>query len=304
LKVPVLNRKTCVICNPASGRGRALKRLERLRAYLGGDADFLASNGPGHAEELARTAAEASYEVVGAAGGDGTVHEVVNGLLQAKRPDVAMAIYPIGSANDYAYSLNLDADWWLHSEDVREGQPVDAGLVRLGNGTERYFINGMGIGFNGAVTLESSNVRWLQGVPLYTTALLRALWRHYASPRMIFHFDDQVRDGPTLAVSVAIGKREGNFLLAPEAKVDDGLFDFLHAARMPAWELLRYVPGMIFGRIPVNHPALLVGRCRRVSLQSEAPLVAHLDGEMLCRPEEQVTSLDAMLLPAALKVIH
>ena len=293
---------TCVIYNAASGRGRALKRLASLRANLGDTAEYHPSTGPGHAVELARTAAEAGFPFVAAAGGDGTVNEVANGLLQAKRPDVTMAIYPIGSANDYAYSLNLAKGWWLRSDCALERRPVDAGLVRLGNGKERYFVNGLGVGFNGAVTLESSKIRWLQGVPLYTMALLRAVWRHYAFPRMTVHFDDHVRDVPTLALSVAIGKREGNFLLAPEAKVDDGLFDFLHAGRMPAWELLRYVPGMITGRIPVNHPALLIGLCRKVRLQSEAPLIAHVDGEMLCRPEEQITSLSAFVLPAALYV--
>jgi diacylglycerol kinase family enzyme len=264
----------------------------------------LPSQGSGHAEELARSAAQGGFQIVGAAGGDGTVNEVANGLLQAKRPDVTMAIYPIGSANDYAYSLNLGANWWLESARNRIRRPVDAGLVRLGDGKERYFVNGLGIGFNGAVTLESGKVRWLQGVPLYTFALLRALWLHYVFPRMTVQFDGQVRDAPTLALSVAIGQREGNFLLAPDAKVDDGFFDYLHASRLGALELLRYVPGMISGRLPVNHPALRIGKCRRVTLQSEAPLIAHVDGEMLCRPEERITRLEAVILPGALMVLR
>jgi len=293
----------CVIYNPTSGRGRGRRRLERLREFLGAKAEFWMSSRRGKAEELARTAAESGFHVVGAAGGDGTVNEVANGLLQANRPDVTMGIYPIGSANDYAYSLGLPRLWWLRTDARPVRRTLDAGMVRLADGRERYFVNGLGVGFNGAVTLESERIRWLQGVPLYSLALLAALFRHYASPRMILHFDDQICELPTLALSVAIGQREGNFVLAPEAKVDDGLFDYLHVSRMPALELLRYLPGMITGRIPVRHPSLRVGRCRHVALQSESPLIAHVDGEILCRPEQRIAALEARILPGALAIL-
>jgi diacylglycerol kinase family enzyme len=293
----------CVIYNPTSGRGRGRSRLETLREFLGARAEFWMSNQRGEAEELASRAAESGFQVVGAAGGDGTVNEVANGLLQAKRPNVTMGIYPIGSANDYAFSLKLPRLWWLRPDSRPVRRLVDAGVVRLQDGRERYFVNGLGVGFNGAVTLESQRIRWLQGVPLYSAALLAALFRHYASPRMTLHFDDQVCELPTLALSVAIGQREGNFLIAPEAKVDDGLFDYLHVSRLPRMELLCYLPGMITGRIPVHHPSVRAGRCRRLTLQSEAPLVAHVDGEILCRPEQRITALEARVLPGALAVL-
>ncbi len=96
---------SCIIFNPSAARGRARRKLEDLRRLLGPDVDFRPTQHPGHAEELALEAARAGFATVAAAGGDGTVHEVANGLLRADRPDITFAVIPLGSANDYAFTL-------------------------------------------------------------------------------------------------------------------------------------------------------------------------------------------------------
>src|SRR5262245_10898738 len=98
----------CVIFNPAAGRRRAARRLEQLRRAWGNRAHFQPTRAPGHAEELAENAARDGFAIVAAAGGDGTAHEVANGLLRARQPQVRFAVVPIGSANDYAHSLQWD----------------------------------------------------------------------------------------------------------------------------------------------------------------------------------------------------
>src|SRR5947209_4296161 len=124
----------CVIFNPRAGRDRARQRLRRLRALLGPHALFRPTEWPGHAEELAFEAARAGLPAVAAAGGDGTVHEVANGILRAGRPEVALEVYPIGSANDYAHSLGLAPGWKLRpAPDVRL-RAVDVGLARSEDG--------------------------------------------------------------------------------------------------------------------------------------------------------------------------
>jgi diacylglycerol kinase (ATP) len=268
-----------------------MSSLERL---LGSRACFQASHGPAHAEQLALEAARQGYGIVGAVGGDGTVHEVANGLLRADRPEVALAVLPVGSANDYAHALGLEAEWWLRADPTAHRRSVDVGLARGANDRQRYFVNGLGLGFNGAVTLESQRISWLQGVPLYTAALLRALFWAYRCPLMTVKLDDRVREAPTLALSVAIGRREGNFMLTPNAVVDDGLFDYLHAGRIR--------PGMITGNLPTDHPALWTGRCRRVQVRSPEPLTVHLDGEMFCRPQDGLGEVDVEILPSRLRV--
>lgn len=290
----------CVIYNPTAGRGRAMQRFLALQGELGARAEFRSTREAGHAEELALEAAKAGVAVVGAAGGDGTVHEVANGVLRAGRPEVALAVFPVGSANDYAHSLGLAGDWW-HNGSPWVSRSVDVGLARSSAGRERYFVNGVGVGFNGAVTLESRRIPWLQGVPLYGVALLRALWRHFRAPVLDITMDGETRRAPVLALSIALGRREGNFVLAPNAVLDDGLFDFLHAGKLRRWELLRYFPRMVSGRLP-DHPQIRYGRCRDVQLVSETPLTAHLDGELFCLPENGVHSLKVHILPGALRV--
>src|SRR5262249_45595581 len=162
-----------------------------------------------------------------------TVHEVANGLLRAARPEVALAIFPVGSANDYAHSLHLGPEWWFRQNGNPSVSPVDAGIVRAPDGRERFFINGLGLGFNGAVNLEAKRLPRLQGLLLYSTALLKALCLSYRYPRMTVSLDGQARQVPTLALTLAIGRREGNFVVAPNAILDDGLFDYLHAADVP-----------------------------------------------------------------------
>lgn len=298
----VSSPEICVIFNPAAGRGRASERLESLRRTLGPRAEFRATRGCGHAEQLAFAAAKRGFAVVAAAGGDGTVHEVANGVLRAARPEVALAVFPVGSANDYAHSLGLGPQWWLRCDPTAWARRVDVGLARTGDGRERYFVNGVGVGFNGAVTLESRRIRRLQGVWLYSLALFRALRHHFVAPVTTVQIDETIRRLPTLALSVAIGRREGNFVLAPDALVDDGFFDFLYVGSLRRWELFRYFPGMITGNLPTHHPAIRSGRCQRVSLHAETPLIVHLDGEILSRPEDNLCDLDIRILPAALRV--
>src|SRR5438552_13030888 len=139
----VSSADVCVIFNAAAGRGRASQRIESLRRQLGPRAEFLSTRAPAHGEELAFEAATKGFAIVAAAGGDGTVHEVANGLLRAARPEVALAVFPIGSANDYAHSLGLAPGWWLKGDPTASTRMVDVGSVRTSEGKERYFVNGI-----------------------------------------------------------------------------------------------------------------------------------------------------------------
>src|SRR5262245_33375623 len=97
----------CVIHNPAAGRGFSRGFWRAVRQALGTAAEYRMTNGPEHAAELSEQAAKEGFVTVAAAGGDGTVHEVANGLLRAGPHAAAFAVIPLGSGNDYARMLNL-----------------------------------------------------------------------------------------------------------------------------------------------------------------------------------------------------
>lgn len=294
---------TCVIFNPSSGRGRSARRLAGVRRAWAERAVFWPTSAPGDAEELAWRAAQSGFATVAAAGGDGTVHEVANGLLRAERPEVLLAIVPIGSANDYASCLGITANWWRCRESGLQPRAVDVGIVRA-PGRRRYFVNGLGLGFNGNVTRAARRIGWLQGVALYGLAVLQTLCFHYERIPMYVRMDETERRTPTLALSLALGRREGNFVVAPQAEVDDGLFDSIHAGSLRRRDLLRLLPHLFAGRgLPNDTPQLWLDRCRQVRLQAESPLIVHTDGELFCVPEDGVRELEIDLLPRALRVL-
>jgi diacylglycerol kinase (ATP) len=286
-----MGRELCVIFNPTSGRHRARQRLEQLRSEWGTDVDFQPTRAAGHASELAEQAARAGYAIVAAAGGDGTVHEVVNGLMRAGRPKVRFALVPIGSANDFAYSLERT-----------DASRVDVGRVRAACG-ERYFACNLGVGLNSGVTLESRRIHHLQGLALYGLATLRALRAHFRSPMLEIQFDDApVWRAPSLLFSVLNGMREGGFELAPRAKLDDGQLDYVHAGAMSRWQVLRLLPRLASGGAPEHWPGVTQGRCHRVRVRAEDPMRVHVDGEFFCHPEAGVREFEVDVLPAALPV--
>jgi diacylglycerol kinase (ATP) len=288
----------CVIFNPTAGKRRGGRRLDTIRQTWGTHADFRPTLRPGHGIELAEQAAREGFPVVVAAGGDGTVHEVLNGLMRVRDPDVAFSIIPIGSANDYAYSLGLDG------QQFPQERHVDVGSVRTPNGKQVYFGCCLGMGLNGRVTWEARRIRRLQGVFLYGAAAIRALVYHYQYPPMTLFIDDEPAwSVPTLLFSVLAGKREGGFVFAPNAQVDDGWLDFVHAADLSRWEVLQFIPRLAMFGPPRGYPKIRQGRCQRVRLHSETPLIVHTDGEFFCLPEDEVRDLEIEIVPRAIRVV-
>lgn len=293
---------TCVIFNPAAGRGRGRQLIAAARAWAGPDADFRGTREPGHGIELAEQAAREEFARVVAAGGDGTVHEVANGLIRANKPEVRFGVWPLGSSNDYAASLNLGTWWERRGRGIAlSPKAVDVGRVFSG-GRSLFFVNCLGIGFNGMVALESRKIRSLRGLPLYASAFVKAMLWHYRAPTLTIRYDDTEMTLPTLAATVNVGVREGGFPVTPDAALDDGLFDYLHVSDAKRWQLARYLPALIAGTLPKDHPKIRMGRCARVRVTGETPLCVHADGEFFSKPADGVTGLEIELLPKRLLV--
>ena len=93
-------------------------------------------------------------------------------------------------------------------------------------------------------------------------------------------------------------------MVAPDAKLDDGLLDYVYVDDLTRWQALRLLPALALGRLPADHSALRMGRCRRAALTSAAPLIVHTDGEFFSRPEDDVRELEVALLPGRLRVFN
>lgn len=297
-------KRLCVIHNPTAGRGFSRLAWNRLRAELGVHADFQVSNAPEHAVQLAERAAHEGFATVAAAGGDGTVHEVANGLLRAAVPGVGFGVIPLGSGNDYARMLKLPrsskalAELLLSDAQWR----VDAGKVTATEGgEERYFVNTIGFGMSGRATWEARQIRGLKGVPLYGLAALKAIWRSFHAVPATLEFDGTPLEGPTLYLSVALGRSEGaGFVVAPDALLDDGWFDYLHAGKMSRLAALWHLPRLLAGKIAPGDGPIQCGRCQKVEICAAEDLMCHTDGELFSYPEKAVRKFQVELLPQAL----
>jgi diacylglycerol kinase family enzyme len=166
----------------------------------------------------------------------------------------------------------------------------------------QYFVNCMGIGFNGMLALEARKIRWLRGLPLYTTAFVRAMLWYYRTPRVSIRWDEAENESATLLASVNLGQREGGFPITKAAVLDDGLFDTVRVGDLKRWQLMRYLPNLILGKLPDNHAKIEKGRCSRARFRSAEPFCVHADGEFFAKPEDGVREFEVELLPKKLLV--
>jgi YegS/Rv2252/BmrU family lipid kinase len=286
--------------NPVAGRGRAARawpEVARTLARSGLRFDEVATREPGEAVAVAERAA-AEYEAVVAAGGDGTVHEVVNGLLRAGTgTGAALGVIPLGSGDDFAKLLSPD---FVASLSIGKARRFDAGRIACGSEV-RYFANGMDIGFGAHGAANVRRVpRFLTGFGAYLGALLLTMLR-YPQLRVRLQLDDEAPFELLTAMTAVMNGTSfgGSFRVTPEARPDDGWLDLLIADAMGRLEILRLVPKILRGT-HAGEPRLRTTRARRVRVEAGAPLLVEADGEIAFRDARR---LEIEVLPGALRVL-
>lgn len=267
--------------------------MEAFARAVTGESQLLWTQGPGHAGELARGTAPDS-DLVCIVGGDGTVSEVVNGLMPHPVPIV---VVPTGSGNDFASMVNAPATAAELAAVIREGAGWRLDVIRCGG---RYCANSIGIGFEALVTFHSLSIRHLRGLPLYLLAVMKALATYESIEYTITVDGAGAGAGDYLLVSAANGPRAGGgFYLNPAALPDDGLIDVLTAQRMPRWRMLTILPRTLRGAhtacrgIAFHHGA-------RVTIAAARPFPIHIDGEYLGR---RAGPLELSVIPRCLPVL-
>ncbi|MCC6456765.1 MAG: diacylglycerol kinase family lipid kinase [Caldilineaceae bacterium] len=304
-----------VILNPSAGSGAGARAKEPLVAALttaGLSFELTETTRQGHALELAAAMRANGCQVVVAAGGDGTVNEVLNGLAQAT-PDGELigrlATYPIGTGNDFSDMAGAKRGLEALAERIAAGRTrrVDMGRGIFTSQTRevvRYFDNNVGLGFEAQVTVDSNRIRWVSGPVRYLVAVFKAL-RHYRSPHVEVAWENaagmwQERAQPALMISLGNSRRTGGlFYVNPDAVMDDGLLDLAIVPDKSLAQILWLLP-QTFSGAHRNDPTILFDRCVQLKLTSARPIPVHLDGEVIM---DDVRAARVEILPCRLEIV-
>ena len=301
--------KVKIILNPMADMGNAWRVARDLRSITEqhGGVDWSGTVYPGHAIELARQAGEQGYDMVIAMGGDGTVHEVVNGLMQIpeeKRP--VLGVVPVGSGNDFAHGINASTIPTTALNCALEGKvsTVDLGLMTDGQGRKEYFDNTLGIGFGAIVTIRSHQLPLLRGFVMYLTAVIQTIILDHNAMHMQMETDDEKWEENVIYLVICNGPREGGgFLIAPDAKIDDGIFHYAMITDVSRPMMFRIVPEVMKGTHG-RFRQVKMGSCKRFSLTANRPLYIHADGEIFTGPGTDLRKVNFEIMPNALKVVR
>jgi len=310
-----LTTKTLIIYNLTAGKGLAASKLPQVKELLdqaGVVYELVHTNQVGDAIHLARQAAEDGYQLVVAAGGDGTVNEVVNGLMQANvngsgRP--ALGVLPVGRGNDFAYGVGIPSDV-PGAVEVLAGhalRKIDIGHFTGGDYPGgRYFANGVGVGFDTVVGFEAAKITWLRGAASYLVALVKTIFLYNKAPVYEIILDDETLRQPFLMASIMNGRRMGgSFYMAPKGNPSDGTFDLCLAGDVKQISIPA-VAVKFFSGTQGEHPAVRMLRSKRVHVRAiEGSIPAHADGETICTAgQELMVELHAGALDVVTKQVE
>ena len=297
-----------IIVNPvAGGDASTFRQWHNIHGLLqesGLSFDFQYTEGVGHASELARLAASDGYRYLVAVGGDGTINEVANGILNSTNASAtAMGIVSTGTGNDFIRSLGIPKDYVKACQRVAGEQCtlIDVSLVEFthnGQKTSRYFVNGAGVGFDAEVTEASMGIpRFLGGTVPFVLALLKTL-PGYRNKNIRMSIDGREESRRVLSVVVSNGAYFGGGMrIAPEASLSDRCLDVLTIGDVSKAELLQVFPRVYKGT-HTTHPKVRMEKAGRITIESDQRILLQADGEVL--GEGPVTF---QVLPAALNVV-
>jgi YegS/Rv2252/BmrU family lipid kinase len=304
-----LSMRYKLIVNPTSGRGTAeglIPLLESKFSAANYPFELVRTQAPEHALELAKNAAEEGFDVVVAAGGDGTANEVLNGLMMAKDAGyhTTMGLLAIGRGNDFAFGVGIPTGLEEGWEIIRKGdrKVIDVGLVKGGLFPQgRYFGNGIGVGFDAVVGFEAAKMKRLQGFLSYLVAALKTIFLYYKAPLVRLEYGDSSYELNALMVSIMNGRRMGGgFMMAPDSKIDDTLLDLCIAEQVSKLGVLALIPKFMAGT-QANEAAIRTDRTTALKVTAiEGSLPAHADGETLCTEGDQLT---IQLIPSQIEII-
>ena len=299
-EAPAPKPRIRVLVNPSSGAKAGIPTntaaVDEVRAVMephfpGLGADLVVTESEDEAVAATRDAVAKGYDVVVAAGGDGTAGAVACELLGK---ETALGILPLGSVMNVARMLGIPRDLEGAAAIVATGE---VRAIDVGEAKGQIFFEGGSVGLNAAVFREAQQADSDSG---RYRALWAALWvlLRYRPPRMVLHLDDRVLTTRALAVSVANGPYAGlGFTVSPDATPDDGLLDVVIFSRFSRTELIRHFASIAFGRRRYSAKTATY-RTSRVRIEGVHPLPCRADGHDL-----GLTPVEYVVRPGALRVV-
>jgi len=277
--------KLLVIFNPGASHGRSLGKLADIRARfdsLGIQADFLLTTEPGHGTTLVAETSLAGYDGLIAAGGDGTVFEVLNGLYRhPKEKRIPLGLLPIGTGNAFARDLGLPPAAWSDAIDLihrDQTRLVDVGHVSTTDATY-YFLNIIHMGFSVDANRAALKLKFL-GNSAYTLA---TLWRvlKLGSYPLEIEIDGETVNDDNVFIAVSNTRYTGtHFMMAPKAVIDDGLLDLTMLTRLSRRRILKLFPTIYDGR-HLGFDEVTTRKARRITIRSPEAMLLAPDGEFI-----------------------
>lgn len=267
--------KYIFIINPTAGQGRSNNAFNIIKEIVSDkdvECDFKFTSKPGQAEGLARDAVDQGYSHIISVGGDGTSHEIASGILESP---AVFGVVPSGSGNDFPKAASISLDIRLAVETLFSGRERSVDVGKL---DDKYFINGLGIGLDGAVSHRFKKLKLLRGQLGYMLGSVQEALTFKGFPAKV-KIDEWTYEGPLLLTGASNGLYQGGkFKLAPEAQIDDGLLDFHIIKDMSIFNRLIKIPKVLEG----SHADLNeveIKRATKMEITLENPVPAHTDGE-------------------------
>ncbi len=293
--------------NASKGRGRAkAKKIQDIFSRYGRTCTVAYTSGKGHAEKLAKSGVESGFRTIIAAGGDGTVNEVINGIMRAQGHERArMGIIPVGRGNDFAWIAGIPEDTEKAVALIVKGEvkDTDVGFAR-GTSREkgRYFLNGMGFGFEPMVNFRAQDYKHLNGMASYVAAFIHMLFNPPRGFDVNVKIDDEEITLRTQQFSANNGRRMGSsFLMTPLAEIDDGLLDYMYTKKIfKGFGLIKMAVRFLRGAMIKDRENFAYGKAKHIEISSPRDLVvSHVDGEEFCRAGRH---FEIDILPSAVKL--
>lgn len=301
--------RTKFIMNPNADMGNAWRQALDLRpiAEQHGGADWAGTVYPTHATELARQAGLDGYDLVVAVGGDGTVHEVINGIMSLpaeKRP--RLGVVPMGSGNDFSHGAGIDQKPEAALIHALTGKPrkIDIGMIEDEHGRKEYWDNSVNIGFGGSVNIYSHSLPVVRGFLMYLLAVLGVMIRRYDVLPLKIKSDGKEWQENLMMLAVCNGPREGGgFQTAPGATIDDGMLNYTAVKKVSRPMMFRLIPEFMSGK-QGNFKQVLMGKIKEIEVDCQQPLTLHIDGETWAGFNSNVHYLKISVIPDALEIMN